>query len=60
MTKIEPQASFNFAVAKVLAILLVVTGHFFDGTVLWVPVTVGLSNLWMAWRVLLTTGEVCP
>lgn len=39
-TKLE--TSFNFSVAKVLAILLVVAGHFFDGTLLWIPVTVGL------------------
>lgn len=42
MTAINPQTSFNFAVAKVVAILLVVTGHFFDGSLLWIPVTVGL------------------
>lgn len=39
---INPQTSFNFTVAKVLAILLVVTGHFFGGSLLWIPVTVGL------------------
>lgn len=42
MAALDPQTSFNFAVAKVLAILLVVSGHFFDGTLLWIPVTVGL------------------
>lgn len=42
MTTIDPRVSFNFEIAKVLAILTVVTGHFFDGSVLWVPVTVGL------------------
>lgn len=42
MTAISPQISFNFAVAKVLAILLVVSGHFFEGSLLWIPVTVGL------------------
>lgn len=40
--RIESNTSFNFAVAKVLAMLLVVTGHFFEGSVLWIPVTVGL------------------
>lgn len=34
--------SENFTVAKLLAILLVATGHYFDGTVLWVPVTIAL------------------
>ena len=34
-------ASFNFRLAKVLAIYLVVTGHWFGGP-LWMPVTVGL------------------
>lgn len=42
MVSINPQTSFNFTVAKVLAILLVVTGHFFGGSLLWIPVTVGL------------------
>jgi hypothetical protein len=34
-------ASFNYRVAKVLAIYMVVTGHWFGGP-LWIPVTVGL------------------
>lgn len=34
--------SFNFSVAKVIAILMVVTGHFFTGTLLWIPTTVAL------------------
>jgi peptidoglycan/LPS O-acetylase OafA/YrhL len=36
------QISENFSVAKLLAILLVVTGHYFDGSLLWVPVSIGL------------------
>lgn len=36
------QISENFSVAKLLAILLVVTGHYFDGSPLWVPVSIGL------------------
>ncbi|WP_126445768.1 acyltransferase family protein [Sulfuricystis multivorans] len=42
MGVISSQTSFNFAVAKVLSILLVVGGHFFEGSLLWVPVTIGL------------------
>ncbi|MFT4174285.1 MAG: hypothetical protein QM639_17100 [Rhodocyclaceae bacterium] len=34
--------SENFRYAKLLAILLVATGHFFEGSLLWLPVTVGL------------------
>lgn len=36
------QISDNFTLAKFLAIILVSTGHYFDGSLLWVPVTVGL------------------
>lgn len=36
------QVSDNFTLAKFLAIILVSTGHYFDGSLLWVPVTVGL------------------
>ncbi|MDD2743882.1 MAG: acyltransferase family protein [Rhodocyclaceae bacterium] len=36
------QVSDNFTQAKFLAIVLVSTGHYFDGSLLWVPVTVGL------------------
>lgn len=36
------QVSDNFMLAKFLAIILVSTGHYFDGSPLWVPVTVGL------------------
>jgi hypothetical protein len=39
---ISGSVSLNFSVAKVFAIFLVVAGHWFTGTVLWVPVTVGL------------------
>jgi peptidoglycan/LPS O-acetylase OafA/YrhL len=36
------QVSDNFTLAKFLSIILVSTGHYFDGSLLWVPVTVGL------------------
>ncbi len=39
---IDQRCSFNFAVAKVVAILLVVAGHYFGGPLIWAPVTVGL------------------
>lgn len=42
MGTIDSRISFNFSVAKVLAILLVVAGHFFTGVPLWIPVTIGL------------------
>lgn len=38
---IPDSVSLNFSVAKVIAILLVVSGHWFGG-ILWVPVTIGL------------------
>ncbi len=34
--------SKNFTIAKVLSIFLVVTGHWFTNTILWIPVTFGL------------------
>ncbi|MDH5561839.1 MAG: hypothetical protein OEY59_13400 [Deltaproteobacteria bacterium] len=34
--------SRNFSVAKVLAIFIVVAGHYFPDNILWLPVTVGL------------------
>lgn len=34
--------SLNFSVAKVIAIFTVVAGHWFTGTILWIPVTFGL------------------
>ena len=34
--------SLNFSVAKVIAIFTVVAGHWFAGTILWIPVTFGL------------------
>lgn len=37
-----PHASLNFSVAKVLAIWMVVAGHWFPNTILWLPVTFGL------------------
>ena len=36
------EVSENFTLAKFLAIILVSTGHYFEGSLLWVPVTVGL------------------
>lgn len=36
------EVSDNFTLAKFLSIILVSTGHYFDGSLLWVPVTVGL------------------
>ena len=33
--------SYNFSIAKIIAILMVLTGHFFGG-ILWIPTTVGL------------------
>ena len=40
--RITDTMSFNFALAKVFSIFMVVTGHWFTGTILWIPVTVGL------------------
>jgi hypothetical protein len=40
--RISSEASLNFSVAKVISIFTVVTGHWFTGTVLWIPVTFGL------------------
>jgi hypothetical protein len=34
--------SLNFSLAKVIAIFTVVAGHWFAGTILWIPVTFGL------------------
>ncbi len=39
---IAAHTSANFSLAKVLAIFMVVTGHWFTGTILWIPVTFGL------------------
>lgn len=39
---INPRISLNFSVAKVIAILTVTTGHWYAGTLLWIPVTFGL------------------
>lgn len=39
---ISPAVSRNFSFAKVVAILTVATGHWFTGTILWIPVTFGL------------------
>jgi hypothetical protein len=35
-------ASRNFAIAKVLSILVVAAGHYFEGSLLWIPSTVAL------------------
>jgi hypothetical protein len=47
MNAIQKHVSHNFAIAKVLAILLVASGHFFNGSLLWIPVTLGLFTF--AW-----------
>lgn len=39
---ISQDLSLNFSVAKVIAIFTVVAGHWFTGTILWIPVTFGL------------------
>lgn len=39
---ISSTVSRNYSFAKVLAILTVTTGHWFTGTILWIPVTFGL------------------
>ena len=38
----QQQISENFSVAKLVLILLVATGHYFDGSILWVPVSIAL------------------
>lgn len=38
----ERQVSFNFSVAKVAAIFMVIAGHWFADTILWLPATFGL------------------
>ncbi|GHU09724.1 hypothetical protein AGMMS50225_11300 [Betaproteobacteria bacterium] len=53
MNTISPLVSHNLAIAKVLAILLVATGHFFTGNLLWIPVTLGLFTF--AWSSALFT-----
>jgi hypothetical protein len=40
--EVSPAASLNYSVAKVAAILTVVAGHWFTGTILWIPATFGL------------------
>lgn len=42
MARVSPNASFNYSVAKVIAIFTVMAGHWFTGTILWIPVTFGL------------------
>jgi hypothetical protein len=41
-TNTVPNVSLNFSIAKVIAIFTVVAGHWFTGTILWIPVTFGL------------------
>jgi hypothetical protein len=53
MSAIPALVSHNFACARVLAILLVASGHFFTGSLLWVPVTFGLFTF--AWSSALFT-----
>ena len=40
--RIDQVVSLNFSLAKVVAIFTVVAGHWFAGTILWIPVTFGL------------------
>jgi hypothetical protein len=40
--RISPEVSHNFSVAKVIAIFTVAAGHWFTGSLLWIPVTFGL------------------
>lgn len=42
IARVSPNASFNYSVAKVIAIFTVMAGHWFTGTILWIPVTFGL------------------
>lgn len=39
---VPADASLNYSVAKVVAIFTVAAGHWFTGTLLWIPVTFGL------------------
>lgn len=39
---VSENISQNFSLAKVCAILTIVAGHWFPGTILWIPVTFGL------------------
>ena len=41
-TRHDAEASRNYSFAKVVAILTVTAGHWFAGTILWIPVTFGL------------------
>lgn len=40
--QVSREVSRNYSFAKVVAILTVTTGHWFTGTILWIPVTFGL------------------
>lgn len=39
---VSQKISFNFSLAKVISIFTVAAGHWFTGTILWIPVTFGL------------------
>lgn len=39
---VTANVSLNFSLAKVIAIFTVMAGHWFTGTILWIPVTFGL------------------
>jgi hypothetical protein len=41
-TSISPAVSHNYSLAKVIAIFTVAAGHWFAGSLLWIPVTFGL------------------
>jgi hypothetical protein len=40
--RVSPDISLNYSLAKVIAIFTVMAGHWFTGTILWIPVTFGL------------------
>lgn len=40
--RVSASVSLNYSVAKVIAIFTVLAGHWFTGTILWIPVTFGL------------------
>jgi hypothetical protein len=39
---VDRNLSLNYSLAKVIAILTIMAGHWFTGTILWIPVTFGL------------------
>lgn len=38
----DGQASYNFQIAKILAVVLIASAHYFPNTILWVPSTISL------------------